>query len=796
MLNKIINTLDTVSKVVNTVDKVATTTQEVITTINNTPKSNALDMANTVTKVANIISNSDLEYLANQSTSNLNSILAGMSSLMNENNIKVEMLESQNWYNRMIKTVIGKNKMTENEIRQNHDKLNMYMSQAIANLYDRNCIDNRMMISLGNQVNNLYEHHIKLHKDHIQLKAMLGEFVNRLNEKIESVDNFHILNTEISQGLYSKGTILEAICSIISQLDKRTIMDTRKMGIIERSIIDQGIINDEKIRLSDFLIDVKNISYDNIGIIYMDQSNTRGNFISNLILNISDSQNLLLDDGNEYYNNIDLIEEFIENEKIDKDIELSTRDIYNELIQGKIDKINGLSPVSKFQYKSMMQDAERAYLEYDMEYAEYIFNILAEKNVTRAMYFLGELYAHGYGNIEKNIEKSFYWRRRGYENKDVLCYLNYAFCINNNEERAIIFNDIFEGVLELANKEDIFAQNEVADMYYYGYGTDKDLDKYIYWLNKASNNGNSRSIKKLADCYYNGIGVNKDEYAAYDLYKKAAEIGEANAQNIVANYYYNGEFESQNYEEAIRLYKKSANQGHHWAQSNLANCYRDGKGVKQDYNEAFKLYLEAAQGDIDYAQYEVAYCYMNGLGTDASYVEGIKWYKKASNNGNVNAMLALGDYHSTGIFKSKSSAFNFYKKAAESGNPRGQKELGNCYRDGIGTKVDYIQAEKWYRKSAEQGFAPAMTNLGWLYSLGKGVVKNGCKSVYWHRKGAEAGSAVSQYALACFYYNGEVVKQDIEEAKFWYVKSAKNGNKDAIKALKKYYKIKDCYKVR
>lgn len=162
MINKIVNTIETIGKVVDTVDKVATTTQQVITVVNKSSKSTALGIADTAVKVAKVISGSDIDYLASQSKSNLNNILGSMTSLMNENNIKVDRLESQSWYNRMIKTVSGKNRMTKDEIIKNHDKLNMYMSQALAELYDRNCIDNRIMISLGNQVNSLYENHVKL----------------------------------------------------------------------------------------------------------------------------------------------------------------------------------------------------------------------------------------------------------------------------------------------------------------------------------------------------------------------------------------------------------------------------------------------------------------------------------------------------------------------------------------------------------------------------------------------------------------------------------------------------------
>ena len=90
----------------------------------------------------------DINYLAQQSSGKINMILSGMTALMNDTDNKVETMESQGWFKRMINTVSGKNKITKDEIRKNHDKLNAYMSQAIAELYNRNCIDEKVMMSL------------------------------------------------------------------------------------------------------------------------------------------------------------------------------------------------------------------------------------------------------------------------------------------------------------------------------------------------------------------------------------------------------------------------------------------------------------------------------------------------------------------------------------------------------------------------------------------------------------------------------------------------------------------------
>ena len=135
-----------------------------------------------------IITEEDMNYLTQQSSENLNMILFGMTELMESNNRNIQLLENQTWYQRMAKTLSGKNKMIQQEVEQNHDKINMYMSKAMSELFNRNCIDHKVLLGLGNRLSEIYE-------DQIQLKQLLGAFVSKLNEKIESVDNFHMLIT-------------------------------------------------------------------------------------------------------------------------------------------------------------------------------------------------------------------------------------------------------------------------------------------------------------------------------------------------------------------------------------------------------------------------------------------------------------------------------------------------------------------------------------------------------------------------------------------------------------------------
>ena len=275
----------------------------------------------------------DINYLAEQSSGKINMILSGMTALMNDTDNKVETMESQNWFKRMVKTVTGKNKITQDEIKKNHDKLNAYMSEAVAELYNRNCIDEKVIMSLGIQLNELYA-------DHIQLKQILGAFVSKLNEKIDSVDNFHMLTTEINQGIYSFDKPIIAIFKIISQFDKRILEDSRKLDIIRRSMTSQNIINDEQIKLTDYLNNILQIPVDEIGQIYLELGTIKDNFISKVMLEIIEKYHFLPDMVRKIKNKDSIIEDVINSEKLDSTIELSISDIYNDFINSKLDVNN------------------------------------------------------------------------------------------------------------------------------------------------------------------------------------------------------------------------------------------------------------------------------------------------------------------------------------------------------------------------------------------------------------------------------------------------------------------------
>ena len=652
----------------------------------------------------------DMNYLAQQSQGKINMILSGMTALMNDTEDKTEKIEKQNWFQRMVKTVTGKNRATREEIKQNHDKLNAYMSQAIAELYNRNCIDSQVMISLGTQLNELYA-------EHLQLKQMLGAFVVKLNEKIDSVDNFHMLNTEIEQGVYSDNEKIIAICKVMSQFDNRIMEEPRKLDILRRSMEKQEIITEDEVLLTDYLMDIMNISVDEIGKIYLELSTIRRDFFANLILGVIEDYHFLPDMQRKMMKKEKIIGNLIQREGLDDTITLSINEVYDNFINSKIEVKEGLIPVESIQNQTgnqisynnndnlEMKKAEQIFLNYKLDVAFELFKKLAENGNGRAMYFLGEFYSQPYGKTKKDNKKAKEWRIKGKEVGDVLAALNVAYYLpKNSDERNRTCFELFEDILKLSEDGDIFAQNELADMYLYGYGIEEDEEEGVKWLKKSAEVGYWRSMSKLADCYSDGVGVLQDELKAIDLYKKVYELGSGEAANGIGLIYDN----QNNSEEAVKWYRKGFEKGDSRSGYNLEYCYSNGIGVSQDELKALELYKKVYELGLGNAANRIGLIYDNQNNSG----EAVKWYRKGFDKGDdwSGYNLAYCYSYGIGVPQDKQKALELYKKVYELGGSASGEvayEIGEIYSN----QEKFNEAYMWYKRSLEHGVERAEERL-------------------------------------------------------------------------------------
>lgn len=273
-----------------------------------------------------MIPNNDLQLLASESDHNLNMILAEMTTLMESNNAKVQQLENQNWFQRMSMTISGKNKMTQAEIQQNHDAIDLYVSQAMGELFNRNCIDHELILGLGNKINALYE-------SQIEIKQIIGAFAQKLNQKIESIDNFHMLIEEINQGFYNNKNPFLSISQILSQLDLRTVQDQRKMDILTRSLEEQNILNHQEIPFCEMLENLLSLDENKAGTLALFFGNIRDEYVAKIAEDTIFAYYTLPEKTRKMKSRRSIVETILRSEDVDLTYSVSSYEMCQTLIE-------------------------------------------------------------------------------------------------------------------------------------------------------------------------------------------------------------------------------------------------------------------------------------------------------------------------------------------------------------------------------------------------------------------------------------------------------------------------------
>ena len=185
-------------------------------------------------------------------------------------------------------------------------------------------------------------------------------------------------------------------------------------------------------------------------------------------------------------------------------------------------------------------------------------------------YYLGQIYYHGLGGIEKDYNKAAMWFERS------------------------------------ASKG--FEASVAADLgkiYYYGLGGQTDYNKAAMWFERSASKGSKPepSVENLLGEIYYAKG---DYFNATKHFKRAAEDGDLNAQLRLGRlYYYVHSGVQPNFVEAAKWFYKAASEENANAQLILGRMYAEGHGVPRDYAEALRWLQKAVANGLEGARFEM-----------------------------------------------------------------------------------------------------------------------------------------------------------------------------------------------
>jgi TPR repeat protein len=222
------------------------------------------------------------------------------------------------------------------------------------------------------------------------------------------------------------------------------------------------------------------------------------------------------------------------------------------------------------------------------------------------------------------------------------------------------------------------------------------LNKYLEYLKDrdmtASNDNYIKLIKILAFCYRYGFGTEKNEDKYIGYCKIAAEHNDAKAQYRLGRFYEDkGEIK-----EAFEWYSKAAQQDYVHALSRLGGIYYYGKGVDEDLTMAFLYWSRAAQkGDV-HAMRVIGECYIDGEGVGKDEERGIQLLQSAYEQGNKEAVSYLIRYKPDIIDISDALIF------AIGGKDNLDEDGGIVWREDAGLQISAFQISVIDRCKIEQ----------------------------------------------------------------------------------------------
>lgn len=155
----------------------------------------------------------DFEFYASLPTEEVGRVITGMVSLLNDTDSKFESLKDQNWFQRMLKTVTGKNKVTKEDIHRNYEKLGVYVSKTVEVLYQRQCVDEKIIQILGNQIIAVCQYNIALNSR-----------VDALTSRIDNITDSLIMVTKPTAG-----DSLTSIKQVVEETALRNFQEAEKL---------------------------------------------------------------------------------------------------------------------------------------------------------------------------------------------------------------------------------------------------------------------------------------------------------------------------------------------------------------------------------------------------------------------------------------------------------------------------------------------------------------------------------------------------------------------------------------
>lgn len=325
-----------------------------------------------------------------------------------------------------------------------------------------------------------------------------------------------------------------------------------------------------------------------------------------------------------------------------------------------------------------------------------------------------------------------------------------------------------------AKKGHLEAQYQCASLYAHnGIGRcyDNDIKDYgdaVRWYLKAAQRGHVEAQYWLGWCYEEGYGTKKDVQKALYWYQKAGEAGNFGGLMSCGHIYK----EKKDVQKALYWYQKAGESGNSAGLMACGSIYEDGKLVLPDKGKALEWYLKVAeQGDTD-VQYRCAKMYFEGgEGLQPDLDKALYWAERA---------IAESDHFLSGYLRKDILKKMEEKAAMEEGESLFPDAL-KLYQAG-----KYAESYPAMEKAAKLGVAEAQYLCGVM--LRDGMASDPSRSALdWFYDAGKQGHLEAMYSLARCHEE----QKDSYRAFGSYRRAAEKGHKEAVRRVAEVEQVFD-----
>lgn len=247
-------------------------------------------------------------------------------------------------------------------------------------------------------------------------------------------------------------------------------------------------------------------------------------------------------------------------------------------------------------------------------------------------------------NNDENVTEEFIYSLSGKDSYDIMIeLLNYSININRQpiykqdinididkkslEEylkiKLYFGQSYISRLIELSNKNNSYAQSELASLYYDGIVNGyPEYDKsYEYYLKAAKNNNPKACYMVAYLMFYNYVKY--DFNIMWEYLNKSIELGSASGYNTLGLCYLNGFVPDKKVSipTAIKYFKLAGDKGYTYAFNNLGKIYESNNDMKN----ALKYYKISADMNESWALNKVGEYYRKNNDLSLAFI----YYKKA-----------------------------------------------------------------------------------------------------------------------------------------------------------------------